>query len=230
MITKLKKLVGRLLSRQNTGNGIVSYSQEGEDMVLRRFVGDSAKGFYVDIGAHHPSLYSNTNYFYQRGWSGINIDADPTLMNAFAEDRTRDINLAAGIATDTDDLTFYLFNDRALNTFNPELAKERSELEHYHIIEEVKIKVQPLRTLLEAHLPEGQVIDFMSVDTESLDLDVLRSNNWSKFRPRYVLVECLEISDLSNIAADPVAIFLTEKNYKPVAKTFYTVLFEDCKK
>lgn len=199
-------------------------------MVLRRFVGDSAKGFYIDIGAHHPSLYSNTNYFYQRGWSGINIDADPTLMEAFSKYRTRDINLAAGVATDSGDLTFYIFNDRALNTFNPELAKERSELEHYHIIEEVKIKVQPLGALLEAHLPKEQSIDFMSVDTESLDFDVLRSNNWGKFRPRYILVECLEINDLSKIARDPIAIFLTEKNYKPVAKTLYTVLFEDCKK
>ena len=57
-----------------------SFSQEGEDLVLARIFEGKKNGFYVDIGAHHPTRFSNTHYFYRRGWSGINIDAMPGSM------------------------------------------------------------------------------------------------------------------------------------------------------
>ena len=53
---------------------LLSFSQEGEDLILNRFLGKKEKGFYVDIGAHDPKRFSNTNIFYERGWTGINID------------------------------------------------------------------------------------------------------------------------------------------------------------
>jgi len=62
---------------KKTQDGYISFSQDGEDMVLRRIFSGKLNGTYVDIGAHHPSLYSNTNYFYQNGWTGINIDPLP---------------------------------------------------------------------------------------------------------------------------------------------------------
>lgn len=76
---------------------IKSYSQEGEDMILHRIFERQCKGFYVDIGAHHPFRFSNTYLFYKRGWSGINIDAMPGSMNIFNKFRNRDINLEYGI-------------------------------------------------------------------------------------------------------------------------------------
>ena len=67
--------------------GLISYSQEGEDMILRRLFETRRRGFYVDVGAHHPRRFSNTYYFYRQGWSGINIDAAPGSMKLF--DRLR---------------------------------------------------------------------------------------------------------------------------------------------
>src|SRR4051794_14772116 len=67
-----------------------SYSQEGEDMILRRFFEEHGKGFYVDVGAHHPKRFSNTYSFYKQGWSGINIDAMPGSMARFRRVRPRD--------------------------------------------------------------------------------------------------------------------------------------------
>src|SRR4051794_10306733 len=74
---------------------VSSYSQEGEDMVLRRVFNNKRGGFFVDVGAHHPRMYSNTYYFYLRDWRGINIDAMPGGMAAFDRMRPGDINVEA---------------------------------------------------------------------------------------------------------------------------------------
>src|SRR5688500_1685041 len=68
----------------------LSYALEGEDMVLRRLFEGKTRGFYVDVGAHHPRRFSNTYYFYRRARRGINIDAAPGSMEAFNRDRSRD--------------------------------------------------------------------------------------------------------------------------------------------
>ena len=72
-----------------------SYSQEGEDMLLDRFLEDRSVGFYVDVGAHHPKRFSNTYRLYCRGWRGLNIDANPGSMTLFQKLRPRDINVEA---------------------------------------------------------------------------------------------------------------------------------------
>ena len=94
-----------------------SWSQEGEDMVLRRIF-EKKNGFYVDVGAHHPIRFSNTYFFYRIGWSGINIDAMPGSMQAFKKSRVRDINLELGVSNHNANLDYYIFNDTALNTFS----------------------------------------------------------------------------------------------------------------
>lgn len=75
-----------------------SYSQEGEDLILKRFFSNKEKGFYIDIGAHHPKRFSNTYLFYSKGWNGINIDAMPGSMRLFNQIRKRDLNLEVPIA------------------------------------------------------------------------------------------------------------------------------------
>ena len=78
-----------------------AYSQEGEDLILHRVFENQNTGFYVDVGAHHPVRFSNTYFFYLRGWSGINIDAAPGSIRKFAWKRRRDLNLEAAL-TDLD--------------------------------------------------------------------------------------------------------------------------------
>jgi hypothetical protein len=84
-----------------------SYSQEGEDRILLRPFENCKDGFYVDVGAHHPTRYSNTYLFYRMEWSGINIDAAPGSMNLFKKKRPRDINLEVAISDREEELTFY---------------------------------------------------------------------------------------------------------------------------
>src|SRR4051812_44497014 len=86
-----------------------SWAQEGEDLVLRRFFEGQKKGFYVDVGAHHPHQYSNTFWFYRRGWRGINIDAMPGCMEGFEQHRPGDVNLELAVS-DAPTMTYFMFN------------------------------------------------------------------------------------------------------------------------
>ncbi|HWR59941.1 MAG TPA: FkbM family methyltransferase, partial [Thermodesulfovibrionales bacterium] len=95
-----------------------SYSQEGEDLILRRIFSNITNGFYVDIGAHHPKRFSNTYLFYRQGWCGINIDAMPGSMKLFNKFRPRDINLEFAVANGNNKMTYYEFNLPALNSFS----------------------------------------------------------------------------------------------------------------
>lgn len=86
-------------------------------MILRRIFENVENGFYVDVGAHHPKRFSNTFYFYKKGWSGINIDAMPGSMSLFNKIRPRDINIEAAVSNEKEEVIFYIFNEVALNTF-----------------------------------------------------------------------------------------------------------------
>lgn len=203
-----------------------SYSQDGEDMILKALFEQKKgyKGFYVDVGAHHPVRFSNTKYFYDKGWKGINIEPTPNAIKAFKTFRRRDINLNIGIGPERGELTFYCFNEPALNSFSKEVS-ERVDRESstYKIIKELKIEVMPLSVVFDLYLPEGRKIDFISIDVEGLDYQVLTSNNWDKYQPEVILVE--ENIDVDRIGASPIYNFLKDKGYRFFAKTLRTCVY-----
>lgn len=202
----------------------LAYGQEGEDLLLNRYFSWKTNGFYVDVGAHHPQRFSNTYFFYKLGWRGINIDAMPGSMAPFQELRSRDINLEQPISDKEQNLTFYIFNDPALNGFSDQLSVERQN-EQFFIKETKTLKTKPLSEVLDQYLPPGQTIDFLSVDVEGLDLQVLKSNNWEKYRPEFVLAECLDTPLVAGVANNEVSRFLQSQGYEPVSKLVHTVIF-----
>jgi FkbM family methyltransferase len=202
-----------------------SYSQEGEDMILRRIFQDRDRGFYVDVGAHHPKHLSNTYYFYQKGWTGINIDAMPGSMRLFRKYRPRDINVEAAVANEDAERTFFIFNGPAVNSFDEQLSRSR-ESESLRITQTAQLRTRTLASILQEHLPAGTVIQFLSVDVEGLDLQVLQSNNWQFFRPEWIAVECWDLR-LSDIQVDPVVSFLDQMGYDLFGKGFSTAFFKD---
>ena len=101
-----------------------SWSQEGEDQILRRIFEGQRIGFYVDVGAHHPKRFSNSYLFYKRGWHGINIDAMPGSMRVFDATRPRDINLEMGIGLSIGQLDYYVFDEPAFNRFSKEISEK----------------------------------------------------------------------------------------------------------
>jgi FkbM family methyltransferase len=196
-------------------------------MVLHSLFQFRALGFYVDIGAHHPVRHSNTYYFYQRGWRGINIDAMPGSMEAFDRLRPEDINLEVGIAQARAALTYYRFREPAVNAFS--LSQERiAELSaSFGFLEKLEIQAVPLVDILREHLPRDRHIDFLSIDVEGLDLEVLSSNDWQAYRPTIVLAEDLDAFTLGNVLQSPITAFLGKQGYEPCAKMHHTILYID---
>jgi FkbM family methyltransferase len=201
---------------------IKSYSQEGEDMILRRIFENQKTGFYVDAGAHHPFRFSNTYYFYKQGWQGINIDAMPGSMNIFRRFRKRDINIESGVALNDAQYTFFVFKEEALNTFDDVLAQQYKSA-GYEILSQLQVRARPLADLLKEYLPFGQRIDLLSVDVEGFDLDVLKSNDWQLFRPRVLITE--ELRSVSGGGKDSVRKFLTNVGYHEFARTYNSVIY-----
>jgi FkbM family methyltransferase len=220
------KKLAKIKNEYFDGNALKSYSQEGEDMILRRIFENQKKGFYVDVGAHHPKRFSNTYYFYKRGWSGINIDATPGSMRKFKKHRKRDINLELPISENENTLTYYMFNEPALNCFSQRLSSERIEKGNYKLIDTKKLKTQTLTSVLSGYLYPHSQIDFLSIDVEGLDLSVLKSNDWDKYRPKVVIVEILKNSVQSLFEHD-ITYFLEKKDFIVFAKTVNSVFFMD---
>lgn len=206
------------------GHALKSYSQEGEDMILRRLFEKQKTGFYVDVGAHHPKRFSNTFFFYKKGWRGINIDAMPGSMKAFNRFRPRDINIEIPVSDRKQTLTYYAFNEPALNGFSKELSEERDGKGSYFIEFTKEIETSTLDEILREYLPNNQKIDFLSIDVEGLDFMVLKSNDFEVFRPKVILVEVLG-SSLKSISDNEVTKYLKENGYDIYAKAVNTVIF-----
>ncbi|MDP4712433.1 MAG: FkbM family methyltransferase [Saprospiraceae bacterium] len=199
------------------------YAQEGEDIILSRLM-DKEKGFFIDIGAHHPFRFSNTYLFYKKGWRGINIDPLPGSKRLFNLVRRRDINIQCGVAKESGMLTYYCFNEPALNTFDKEEAKFKNDLPDYFIQETIDIPVEPLWKILDGlSLPPR--IDFMSVDVEGMEMDVLMSNNWDRYRPEFLVVEQLRL-DVQGIMKTDVYRFLQSADYKLVSRTLNSSIYQ----
>jgi FkbM family methyltransferase len=207
---------------------IESYSQEGEDMILNRIFEGKLTGFYVDIGAHHPRRFSNTHFFYKRGWSGINVEPNPDVIRFFNAERPRDVNLQCGVSFADGALKYHYFDDPALNTFDEAMVQSRLETTSYKLIKIESIPVNRLAKILNDYVPSGKKIDFLSVDVEGLDLSVLRSNDWSVFRPSCVLAEVLNASLEEAINGD-IARFMRGQGYSVFARTYNTLIFRDSK-
>ncbi|WP_080055439.1 FkbM family methyltransferase [Spirosoma aerolatum] len=203
----------------------VSFSQEGEDLVIDRFLKYQEEGFYIDIGAHHPMRFSNTYRFYLRGWRGINIDAMPGSMKAFNEIKPNDINIEIPISAKTGIETFYIFNETAFNTFSEANANRLIEEQKAILVETCQLQTQTLSKILDDYLPKGIMIDFMSIDIEGLDLSVLKSNDWHRYKPKFILVEAY-LEYIYEINEKEIHRYLTSLGYKFVAKTYYTLLYK----
>ena len=203
-----------------------SYAQEGEDRILARMIGPANEGFFVDVGAHHPRRYSNTYLFYLRGWRGINIDPQPGIMALFRQERPHDINLELAIAATRGQRNYYQFHCSELNGFSPTPAVPEAVRASYPSIGSVVVETAPLREILAAHLPPGRAINFLSVDVEGYDLEVLTSNDWARFRPAFVVAEAQGLT-LTQLSAAPLTAFMSSQGYVPVARTYYSVIFRE---
>lgn len=220
--TGLRKLKGHI-RKLMIGYDIDTYhfSHSGEDAVLSGIFGkqlhEKQAGFFVDIGAYHPYTASNTFLFYINGWRGINIDARPGVMKLFDKHRPKDVNLEIGIGEKRETLTYYYVNsDSSMNSFSREFIEEMGMMDQ--VKKTVPIEVIPLSEVLGQYLEANQKIDFLNIDVEGYDFQVIKSNDWIQFRPKVVVIE-LPVKTVNDIFENKTAKYLLERNYEVVGKT-----------
>jgi FkbM family methyltransferase len=201
----------------------LTFSQEGEDSILQRIFERKSIGFYVDVGSHHPQRFSNTYRFYLRGWNGINIDPLPGSKARFDALRQRDINIELGISDHPGELTYYSFQEPAFNTFDSKVAGARES----PLLSVDQVRVLRLRDVLDQHLKVDQRIDFLNIDVEGLDIQVLRSNDWKRYRPSYVLAEALGMRDVDQVLNSELHAYMVSQGYSLFAKCVNTLFFAD---
>jgi FkbM family methyltransferase len=164
-----------------------TYSQHGEDLIIDKLLNYKENGFYIDIGAYDPNRFSNTKRFYLKGWQGINIEPNTKNYRKFISQRSRDINLNVGIGNVNDELKYYYFFPETLSTFSVDESNQYIK-EGYKLIEIRQVQVNKLKDVLTQH-KISRKIDFMNIDTEGFELNVLKSNDWNKFRPSIICIE-----------------------------------------
>lgn len=201
-----------LKSKISTDHVISFHSQSGEDVTLknlfgRDFLEKNKKGFYVDIGAYHPKHFSNTFYFYQNGWRGINIDGSKESILLFDKFRLEDRNVHAVISNEEIEIYF------------PEKIGSMNTISTENTGGGVKIKSEKLSTVLNKYVPKNQVINFMSIDVEGHEIEILRSNDWEKYRPMVLLVE-IEGKTVQETLGSEVLKYIESLNYKYIARTY----------
>lgn len=199
------------------------YSQEGEEFLIEKLVGGKKNGFYIDIGAHHPYRFSNTCYFYKQGWSGINIEPNPELFNSFLKHRKRDINLNIGISSKSRLMPYYWFEEPAYNTFSDE------RFQYLNKINQKLIRTGLISTLTLDKALQGisipDVIDFMNIDTEGMELEIIQSIDWTRIRPSLLVLES-KVESLPDVLNSELTLYLKMQGYVPVARLINIVIYK----
>lgn len=191
------------------------FSQGGEEIYLREKFANKKDGIYVDVGALHPFRFSNTAWAYETGWRGINIEPNVDQFHLFETFRPMDINVNCGVANKEGELTYYCYEEPALNGFDTELHKD------IPIVEKRNVKIRKLSNILKEY--DVTRVDFLDIDVEGLEMEVLKSIDFS------VNIECILVEQhvsLALLMKSPEYLFLKEKGYEAVAKYGITTVYE----
>ena len=196
-----------------------SYAMDGEDIAINVFNKKLEKGFYVDIGAHHPIQRNNTHLLFKKGWEGINIDVNKFSIDLFNFLRPEDLNLQIAVSDKEGELSFYYQKKFSqLNTTDKEIAKENFQGNY----QEKKVKCQTIQNILDNSKYSNKKIDFLNIDVEGAEMKVLNTLNFEIYDPSLICVEILGYREMQSeqrekeIKNNEIYKFLVNKGYKKV--------------
>ena len=168
---------------------MISYAQNFEDVMLERVFRDHELGFYIDVGAGEPVLDSVTKHFYDKGWCGINVEPVASHFEKLTIERTRDTNLRVALSNETAVRDFHVFSDALnLSTLKADQAEKHQRTGYHRVVQQVHVTT--LKAICERHV-HGP-IDFLKIDVEGAESEVLAGADWTSYRPRVVVVESVE--------------------------------------
>lgn len=220
----IKQVLATGLFRMINNYGRITYAQTGEDIILEFLLQYQTKGYYIDVGCNHPIRISNTFNFYLKGWTGLCIDANTSLIKEFKALRKRDTAVEAAVSDEEKETLFYEFNSDAVSTLD---ENHKLEWEKNQSIKNIrKIRTQTLASIIETNIPKNQLISFLSIDVEGHDFSVLKSNNFSKYRPIVILIEIHKVN-IENIKDNPIYVFMNQNQYALVNYATMNAYFMD---
>ncbi len=176
------------MHRVSNPSTFVSFAQNREDVVLWRALKGVAEGRYVDIGANHPTVDSVSRAFYDRGWHGIAVEPVPALATTFATERPRDVVVQAAVTdADVEAVTLHAIADTGLSSIVDEVGATHRGTGFE--VQDLQVPAVRLDRLVAEQGWEGQEVHFLSVDVEGAEDAVLRSADFTRWRPWVVVVE-----------------------------------------
>jgi len=189
-------------------------SHWGVDLILNSIFKNKRKGFYVDIGCHHPLINNHTYLFYKKGWSGANIDIDFNSIDMFNFYRPKDINRQLALSDKVGEANLYFYHNRAAkNTLSKEFGVDSKTIKN--------IKTDTLTNFLIQNNLSDKKIDFMSIDVEGNELKVLEGLDFKTIKPSVILVEFripnvkeFYQKNITDIISSPIYNFMISQNYK----------------
>ena len=196
-----------------------TYSLLGEDLEALKFFKNKKKGFYVDIGCYHPTHINNTYLLYKKGWNGINIDVSQFSIDLFKFMRPDDLNYKCAVSETKKKVNLYYQKEHSqLTSINKLTAKK-------FIKGRLKKKIinsYSLEEIFSWGKYKDYEIDFLDVDVEGADLQVLKGLNFSKRKPKLI---CIEIHQ-KNFKKHKIYRFLIKKKYKLIWQKSFSFLFK----
>jgi len=205
-----------------------SYSLFEEDLFIQNYFKNRLKGFYIDVGCYHPLDGNNTHLLHTKGWNGINLDINFYSIELFNFLRKKDINIHSGISKKKDKLTMYYRKEiNMLNTLDKKIAK----IHFRNGFKKRNVQVNTLNFFINKYFRKLETIDFLNIDAEGGELNVLKSLNIKQYKPQLI---CIEIHNSKNmydtnynyLKSSNIYKYLINKKYKVVWKKKYSFIFE----
>tara|TARA_A100000164_G_scaffold373235_1_gene403959 strand:- start:74 stop:820 length:747 start_codon:yes stop_codon:yes gene_type:complete len=190
------------------------YSNWGIDLLVKDILKKKKRGIYIDVGCHHPLINNNTNMLYKNGWKGINIDLDFNSIDMFNYFRPKDDNILSALSNKKGQANLYFFHNRAAkNTISKSRGTGARSIK--------KIEVNTLDNIIKNSKFKIKDIDFLSIDVEGNELNVLKGLNFKKYRPKIISIEFIKPNikefyqhNIKDIEKSNIYKFMISKKYK----------------
>lgn len=189
------------------------YSQWGEDLLISNFFKNKSDGFYVDIGSFHPIMYNNTCRLFNNGWSGINIDLNQTSIDMFNIIRPKDFNICAAISDKAEEKYVY-FDDHfsPVNTITRSFYENSNKEISFKDLKKKKIFTKKFGEVAQK-IPNLPKIDFLNIDCEGHDFQVLNGFNLQYYKPELICIETHNVDNTETSFYNDVLKLLHSQKY-----------------
>ena len=193
----------------------LSYAQNLEDYHLSLAFAGQDSGTYIDVGAGHPIADNVSFWFYERGWQGVVVEPQPELAALYQQLRPRDLVVRGLVGRHCGEIDFHVVERlHGLSTTVQDVAQKAKAFGVGY--QTVRMPVTTLARLCESHNLDS--IDFLKIDVEGAEGDVLFGGDWKRFRPKVIVAE----------AVTPMASVPSWQDWEPflMAQGYRFVLFD----